>query len=119
MRRTSLAIALIGLFLAPAAYAVNGTSIIITKTVGLGPDCADTNDITVPKGSFVTYCYQVQNTGNTTLTTHTLVDDILGTLVGPDAVFNLQPGQVFTTTQTNGPIDQKVKNTATWTALTN
>ena len=93
-------------------------SIILTKTVGEGPGCATTNDITVPLGSNVTYCYRVQNTGDTNLMTHTLVDDVLGTLVGPNAVFDLQPNAVFQVLQSSGPIVQQVINTATWTAMT-
>ena len=50
----------------------------MTKTVGLDPSvCAATDEITVTKGTKVTYCYQVENTGNITLTLHDLTDSAL------------------------------------------
>ena len=121
MRRVILAVGLLsGLASVPraSAYDMITASIVLTKTVGLGPGCATTNDIVVPIGSFVTYCYQVQNTGPTALLTHTLVDDVIGTVVGPNAVFNLAPGQVVSRTVSEGPIVQQVVNMATWTAIT-
>lgn len=124
MRRSSFAAVLVlgCLVSVPAAYADYNkvvASILLTKTVGLGPGCASTNDITVPLGSTVTYCYTVGNTGNTNLMTHTLEDDVLGNLVGPNAVFDLMPGEEFQKLVSSGPIVQQVINTATWTAITN
>ena len=121
MRRVIVAVGLLGgLVMLPNTSAATPatSSIILTKTVGVGPGCATTNDIVVPIGSFVTYCYQVQNTGSTSLLTHTLVDSELGTIVGPNALFNLAPGQVVSRTTSAGPIVQQVVNTATWTAIT-
>ena len=123
MRRVILAVGLLsGLVSVPHASAGDmiTASIVLTKTVGVGANsgCATTNDIVVPIGSSVTYCYQVQNTGPTTLLTHTLVDSEIGTIVGPNAVFPLAPGEVVSRTVTQGPIVQQIVNTATWTAIT-
>lgn len=108
-----VALALVAL-LPLSAHAV---SILLTKTVGTGPECATTNEITVPAGTQVTYCYTVGNTGSRNLITHTLVDDVLGTLVGPEAVIPLNVDQELTTT-VSSVATQTVKNTAIWTAMT-
>jgi hypothetical protein len=57
-------------------------SIALVKTVGLDPTtCAATDTLQVLAGTNVTYCYEVTNTSAITLTSHTLVDDQLGTLL--------------------------------------
>lgn len=91
-------------------------SIALTKTVGLSPlTCAATSNITVPPGGVdVTYCYTVQNTGNVTLSTHSLVDTPLGVILNNFA-YDLLPGaSAFVTTTAN--ITETTINTATWTA---
>lgn len=104
--------------LAVPAHAGIPVSIVMTKTVGTAPGCATTDNITVDVGATVNYCYQVQNTGSTTLNLHTLTDDVLGTLVGPNQMQDLTPGQVRTEIFSSGPINQTVTNTAVWTAMT-
>ncbi len=101
---------LIGLNLTPAA-----ASIVLTKTVGTDPlACAATDDITVPAGTNVTYCYSVENTGNLTLHRHDLADSKLGALLN-NFPYALAPGaSVFLTATT--PITITTVNTATWTA---
>jgi hypothetical protein len=106
------------LSLAVAVRPATASSLVLTKTVGIAPGCAATDEITVPAGTVVNYCYQVQNTGYTTLTGHTLEDDQLGTLVGPNMLQNLAPGEVRTEMAASPPINVTVVNTATWTALT-
>ena len=91
-------------------------TIALTKTVGLGPTACDgANNLEVPAGTEVTYCYRVTNTGAITLTRHTLEDSALGALL-TDAEQELAPGQSTTLTET-AVITAAVTNTATWTAF--
>lgn len=95
--------------------AVAGPAISLTKTVGTTPAvCAPTDTITVGFGTEVTYCYTVENIGDTTLEFHDLEDDQLGTLL-TDFPFTLVPGgtaEVLATATITAP----VTNTGTWTA---
>jgi hypothetical protein len=91
-------------------------SIVLTKTVGTAPGCAATDNITVDAGATVNYCYQVQNTGSADLDSHTLVDDVLGVLVGPNEMDNLTPGEVRTEIFPF-VVNVTTTNTATWTAM--
>lgn len=93
------------------------SSITMTKTVGTdATSCAAGSSITVPYGSTVYYCYSVENTGNITLTTHTVVDDVLGTVLGPDAAYALAPGATFSFTSTHATVTETVTAGALWTA---
>ena len=70
----------------------NAPAISLTKTVGTVPGvCAATDQVTVPYGASVYYCYQIENTGSVTMTVHTLVDDHLGALV-TNLPYELAPG---------------------------
>ncbi|MDX1408331.1 MAG: hypothetical protein R3330_09360, partial [Saprospiraceae bacterium] len=92
-------------------------TIALTKTVGTNPAvCATTDAITVTAGTDVTYCYEVENTSALTLTTHSLVDSELGTLL-TDFNFSLAPGASVFLTDT-ATINTTTVNTATWTAET-
>jgi uncharacterized repeat protein (TIGR01451 family) len=89
--------------------------ILLTKTVSDEPGiCAPTDVVTVAAGSSVTYCYEIENTGAVTVTSHSLSDDILGALF-TDLVQSVGPGEtmVFSTTV---EVDIDTVNTATWTA---
>ncbi|MBK9051810.1 MAG: hypothetical protein IPL78_13120 [Chloroflexi bacterium] len=87
----------------------------MTKTVGTdATSCAASSSITVPYGSTVYYCYSVENTGNVTLTTHTVVDDVLGTVLGPDASYNLAPVRPFAFTSTHAAVTETVTAGALW-----
>ena len=98
-----------------ATVNVEPPSIVMTKTVGLDPGlCAATDEITVTRGTEVTYCYQVENTGNITLTLHDLTDSALGALL-TGYVYDLLPGASVFVTQSTA-ITQTTANTATWTA---
>ena len=89
--------------------------IILNKTLGLDPDvCADSDEIVVPAGTLVTYCYEVTNTWDITLELHDLVDDQLGVLLDEFA-YNLGPGASVFLLQTV-EIWEDTTNTATWTA---
>jgi hypothetical protein len=62
------------------ASSSNGEEITLIKTVGLWPNhCSATNEIAVPVGTKVFYCYQI-NTGAHGITRYTLADDKLGIL---------------------------------------
>ena len=90
-------------------------TISLTKTVGLDPTtCATTTAITVTAGSDVTYCYEVTNTGNVTMTRHTLTDTHLSGLP-VDLAYDLAPLASYTITETATLTETSV-NTATWTA---
>jgi len=98
------------------AYELQRLSLIaLTKTVGTDPTtCAGTDIVFLPPdGGDVTYCYQVENSGNVTLTLHELWDDPLGQLL--DQPYELQPGGTWWVTAT-AVIMATTVNTATWTA---
>ncbi|MCB9141397.1 MAG: proprotein convertase P-domain-containing protein [Anaerolineales bacterium] len=90
-------------------------AIVLTKTVGLDPNtCAVTDDITVPSGTDVTYCYTVENTGDVTLNLHDLDDSELGNLF-TGFPYALTPGSSVFVTET-ATINVTTVNTGTWTA---
>jgi hypothetical protein len=90
-------------------------SIALAKTVGTDPsDCAETHEIDVAEGTVVTYCFEVTNTGLTTLTLHDLEDSHLGTILD-GFPFSLTPGASVFLTQT-AVIAETTTNTAIWTA---
>lgn len=92
-------------------------AIVLTKTVGTDPSvCATTDSITIPAGgggTDVTYCYYMTNTGNITAELHTVVDDQLGTLLGPGFPAPIGPGNGAWFTLTT-LITQTTVNSATW-----
>jgi hypothetical protein len=90
-------------------------SISLRKTVGLDPSaCALTDGISIPEAAAVTYCFEVTNTGLTTLTLHDLLDSHLGSLLNA-LPFGLAPGTSAFLTQTR-VLTETTINTATWTA---
>lgn len=89
----------------------------LTKTVGTDPSsCAATDTLNLVGGGEVTYCYTVENTGTVTATTHTLVDDQLGTILN-NFPYILPPGATTFITQTV-IITETTVNVAEWTAGT-
>lgn len=91
-----------------------------TKTVGTQAGvCANTDVITVSKGTQVYYCYQVTNTGAITLGLHTLNDGV-GSQLFNEKLYKLAPGQSVSTVDLNLPIstimNTSTTNIATWTA---
>jgi hypothetical protein len=104
-----------------AYYGVNSggcrAQVELTKTIGLANYPAiytNTTVITVPMGTVVSYQYQVRNTGNLTLTQHSVTDSALGSLSVPTP-FTLLPGISTTFNVTYTP-DVSVTNVATWTS---
>ncbi len=63
----------------------------------------------------VYYCYQIENTGNVTMTVHSLVDDQLGTLA-TNLAYVLPPGGFSPQVIVPDTAVITVTNTATWTA---
>jgi hypothetical protein len=94
----------------------------LTKTVGLAnfPNLyTNTTVITVPTQATVIYNYIVENTGNVTLTQHTVVDDKVGDVA--TTAYTLTPGANFSANITNIPgisvtPGVSITNIATWTA---
>ena len=98
-----------------SATAGAAPGLVLTKTVGTDPlACAGTNSINVVSGTSVTYCYEVTNTGDITLTLHNLTDSQLGSILD-DFSFGLQPGSTVFLTETT-TITSSVTNVASWTA---
>lgn len=98
--------------------AVGLPSIAMTKTVGTDPAaCATTSSISVDYGTTVYYCYTVQNTGNVTLTHHTVDDDVLNVVFGPGAAYDLAPGASTFVTASYQILTDTVTNNAMWTAF--
>ncbi len=98
----------------------NEPAISLLKTVGTDMDaCATTTDITVDEGTTVYYCYTVTNTGNVTLSTHALTDDVLGDLFAGVA-YDLVPGESASTVGLGVVVSSTMMadtmNTAIWTA---
>lgn len=88
-----------------------------SKTVGLEgikPACTLVGETKVPVETTIVYCYTVRNTGDVTLTTHSLVDSHLGQLLN-NVSHTLAPGAVFSTTFTQ-TLTITTTNVATWTA---
>ncbi len=96
--------------------AVPQPSINVNKTVGTDPAvCATSDSVTLPfGGGDVTYCFEIENTGNITLTNHNLTDSELGAIL-TNFSYTLAPGASAFITETANIVLTTV-NTATWTA---
>ena len=99
-------------------------SIDLTKTVGIIPNrCATTEIIVVSAGTPLYYCYVVQNTGNITLTTHTLQDSLYDHPLKDHVAYTLTPWPsldsivTLIVTGSNG-VQQTTISTGTWIAAT-
>lgn len=90
-------------------------SIELDKTVGTDADlCATTDNIDVPSGTEVTYCYTVTNTSDITLPLHNLIDSKLGILL-EGAAYELEPGMSFSYLTATVILTDTI-NSAIWTA---
>ncbi|MFN2187919.1 MAG: DUF6923 family protein, partial [Candidatus Promineifilaceae bacterium] len=88
--------------------------LVLTKTAALDSgDCGVSDSIEIPAGWTVTYCYDITNKGDITLTQHSLVDSNLGLLFDGDLA--LIPGGTQRISVT-AAISSTIVNTATWTA---
>ena len=127
MRRSLLALVVVALAavgLAPPVSAGNGPApegrIVLVKTVGTDADeCASEREIVVPRGTTVYYCYTVTNETELTLSVHSLVDDVLGTIFA-DLDYDLAPGASVDTVaaglEVSATIEETTINGAVWTA---
>jgi hypothetical protein len=98
-----------------ATVTVASPSISLRKTVGVDASvCGTMDELTVPKDTPVTYCFEVTNTGPTTVSRHDLTDSHLGTLLD-DFAYSLAPGASAFLTQTQ-VLTVTTVNTATWVA---
>ena len=97
----------------PAAPGLN-----LVKTVGTDPAaCAPNGELVLPpEGGTAVYCYTATNTGNITLSSHTLIDSQLGTLLDHFAYSLAPSASVFITS--SAVITQTIQNTADWGAST-
>ena len=87
----------------------------LEKTVGLDPtSCGSDSYIDAVTGAEVVYCYTATNVGTSTLITHTLQDDQLGTIF-TDMVISLAPANTAWVTET-AVLNQTTVNQATWSA---
>ena len=93
-------------------------AIVLTKTVGTTPGvCAATDEITVPAGTEVYYCYQVENTGDVAFNFHDLEDSELGVILD-NFPYTLSPGAFSPQVIVPETINITTTNCATWTAFT-
>ena len=103
-----------------AAVVRTTEAIVLNKTVGTTPGvCAATSSISVDSGTTVYYCYTVTNVGTTTASTHSLVDDQLGTIF-TGLNHTLAPGASIDTVTLGLSVPVVISttttNTATWTS---
>lgn len=90
-------------------------NIALNKTVGVDAEvCATTQTITITVGTAVTYCYTVTNTGQATLTLHSLVDSQFGDLLHNYSLSLAPAASTFLTV--TAVITTSVTNTATWSS---
>lgn len=99
-------------------------SIHLTKTVGVAANsCATTKLVIVSANTPLYYCYTVQNTGNVTLTTHTIQDSQYEHPLTDHVAYPLKPGPppdsvVTLIVATNNGVQQTTISTGTWLAET-
>ncbi len=83
-------------------------------------DCALSSNIKVPANTTVKYCYTITNTGDYTLTKHSLVDSHFPAPILIDFPRELGPNQNFSTIDAGVDVTQTLTlsttNVATWTA---
>jgi len=88
-------------------------AINLDLTLSTDGSCGPTGNLTVPAGTPVTYCYTAHNVAPVTVTSHTLVDNVLGTLLN-NWSYVLAPGASTQYTLTL-PATQSNTHQATWT----
>jgi uncharacterized repeat protein (TIGR01451 family) len=95
-----------------AAVHVVHPALAVAKTVSLDGTCPGSEVVTVLQGAAVTYCYEVTNTGDTTVGDISVGDTGVNVLVG-----SLVAGQatIVSTTITAGTLDLTTSATATGT----
>lgn len=111
---TTSNVATVNLIISPTTPLVGFS---LSKTVGIDgiePLCTAKGEMKVPVGTAVVYCYTVRNTGDVTLTAHSLVDSDLGQLLD-NITYTLASGAIYSVTFTK-TLTVSITNVATWTA---
>jgi protocatechuate 3,4-dioxygenase beta subunit len=101
---------------ATVTVTIGASPIVFSKTVGMAgikPLCTPVDEIHAPVGTTIVYCYTLRNLGDAPLTTHTLVDSHLGTLL-TNHIHEVAPGATFSVTFTQ-TLTVSTTNIATWT----
>lgn len=92
-------------------------ALALTTTLSLDGSCGVTDVLTVTTGTAVTTCYTVKNTGQVTLTSHSLVDGSLPVPLPNGGELTLAPQASLSVTNT-AVVTQSRVSTATWAAQT-
>ena len=108
----------LGVLGAEGAHADPNIALHVTVDLSAGnPDvqlCGAEESIAVTPGTEVALCYEVENTGDVTLSVHDLTDSVLGVALA-DFHYDLVPGASVFLFQYDAPTETAVY-TATWTA---
>ena len=89
------------------------SGIEVVKTASLDGTCPGSDPLAVNIGDTVTYCYNVTNTGDVTLTNLALVDSILGT-VSLGGTTSLAPNAWATGTMTHVVDENDIPSVTNW-----
>jgi hypothetical protein len=93
----------------------DGYGLQLQSTVGLGPNCADSANLTLPPGEQeVTVCLQALNATDNTLYLHEIVSERLGKLVGNE-LYTLPGNQSIFYTYSL-PLDMSAALVSRWVA---
>ncbi|MCB1601140.1 MAG: hypothetical protein KDI60_21620 [Xanthomonadales bacterium] len=93
----------------------DGYGLQLQSTVGLGPNCAETANLTLPPGAQeVTVCLQALNATDNTLYLHEIVSERLGTVVAN--VFYTLPGNESVFYTYSVPLDLSAALVSRWLA---
>lgn len=99
---------------ATVTVAINPFSFSKTVSIaGIKPLCTAVDAMRVPVGTTIVYCYTIHNLGDLPLTSHTLVDSHLGTLLTNHS-HTVAAGATFSVTFTQ-TLTVNTTNIATWT----
>jgi hypothetical protein len=108
------AVIFLALFASSAAWAAPAIELTVTIGVDVGDVCATTDSVEVGPGAAVRLCYEIENTGDVTLTHHDLDDTVLGTIL-TDFPYSLAAGaSAFITQPTT--VTETTVFTGTWVA---
>jgi hypothetical protein len=99
------------------ANAVNATARLKKTITTVANSCAvsSATTLTVTQNTTVYYCYELENIGNISITTQSLIDDKLGAI--PFIPATLPPGVKYTTVFTLAPALITTTNVATWSVI--
>jgi cysteine-rich repeat protein len=96
-------------------------TITLEKTAQTGGLCSfpgAPDPLTVVPNTLVHYCYAATNNTGMTLTTHSLVDSVIGPIIVGSVCDNLGPGATCLVASGSNSTTADIMNVATWTAMT-